>query len=183
MQFQADSCNAKWSVFGLVLSSALMLFFQLPVRASESVTLAWNPSTTPNVTAYKIYCGTASHSYTNAVTAGNCTNVTISGLVTGKTYYFAATTVNSAGSESGYSNEAGNTVPVTAAALTSAARSGGQFSFTVSGDAGQQYVVQASTNLLNWISIQTNAAPFLFTDSNAAGFKQRYYRAFYLTPD
>ena len=182
MQFQADSCNAKWPVFGLILSSALMLFFQLPVRANESVTLAWYRSTTPNVIAYKIYYGTASHNYSNVVTAGNCTNVTISGLVPGKKYYFAATTVNSAGNESGYSNEASNTVPVTAAALTSAARSGGQFSFTVSGDASQQYVVQASTNLLNWISIQTNVAPFLFTDSNAAGFKQRYYRVFYLPP-
>lgn len=102
-----------------------MLFFQLPVRANESVTLAWRPSSTPDVTAYKMYYGTASHSYSNVVTAGNCTNVTIGGLIPGKTYYFAATTVNSAGSESGYSNEASNTVPVTAAALTSAARAAG----------------------------------------------------------
>ena len=159
-----------------------MLFFQLPVRANDSVTLAWYPSGTPDVVAYKIYYGLASHNYSNVAMAGNHTNVTISGLVPGKTYYFAATTVNSAGSESGFSNEASNTVPVTAAALTSAARLGGQFSFTVSGDAGQQYVVQASTNMVNWISIQTNAAPFLFTDPNAAGFKQRYYRVFYLSP-
>ena len=71
------------------------------------------------------------------------------------------------------------TVPVTTA-LTAMAWSGGQFSFTVSGIAGQRYVVQASTNLLNWIPLQTNTLPFLFTDKNAAGFKQRYYRALYL---
>jgi hypothetical protein len=182
MRFIAVSCNTKLSAFGLILSSALMLCFQLPVRANESVQLAWHPSSTPNVTTYKIYYGPASHSYSNVVAAGNCTNVTISGLVPGKTYYFAATTVNSAGNESGFSDEISNTVPVTAAALTSAVRSGGQFSFTVSGDAGQRYVVQASTDLLNWISIQTNAAPFLFTDKNAAGFDRRFYRVFHLAP-
>ena len=182
MRFIVASCNTKLSVFGLILSSALMLCFQLPVCANESVQLAWNPSSTPNVTTYKIYYGPASHSYSNAVEVGNTTNATISGLVPGKTYYFAATTVNSAGTESGFSDEVSNTVPVTAAALTSMARSSGQFSFTVSGDAGQRYVVQASTNLINWISIRTNTAPFLFTDSNAAGFNQRYYRAYYLSP-
>jgi hypothetical protein len=71
---------------------------------------------------------------------------------------------------------------VTAAVLTPAAGPGGQFRFTVSGDAGQNYVVQASTNMLDWMPVQTNAAPFVFTDANTAGFSQRFYRAFYLPP-
>jgi hypothetical protein len=159
-----------------------MLFSQLPVRANESATLSWVPSSATNITGYKIYCGTVSHSYTNMVTVGNTTNATISGLVPARTYYFAATAVDGAGNESGYSIEVSYVMPVTAATLTEAVRSSGQFSFTVTGDTGQQYVVQASTNLLDWVSLQTNAAPFLFADTNAAGFHQRYYRTYYLSP-
>ena len=54
-----------------------------------------------------------------------------------------------------------------------------QFQFTVNGWAGTNYVVQATTNLAtaNWISLKTNAAPFVFTQTNAAMFSQRFYRA------
>jgi endonuclease G len=55
-----------------------------------------------------------------------------------------------------------------------------QFKFTVNGWTGPNYVVQAATNLAapNWISLQTNAAPFVFIQSNAQLFSQRFYRAF-----
>jgi hypothetical protein len=54
-----------------------------------------------------------------------------------------------------------------------------QFSFTLTGTAGSNYVVQATTNLAlpNWIPLLTNAAPFSFVDSNAALFGLRFYRA------
>lgn len=55
----------------------------------------------------------------------------------------------------------------------------GTFSLTVSGDAGYNYVVQASTNLTDWISLFTNvspALPFVWSDSGASNFNQRYYR-------
>jgi endonuclease G len=54
-----------------------------------------------------------------------------------------------------------------------------QFSFTVNGWTGTNYVVQATTNLTaaNWISLITNAAPFLFTQPSASSFNQRFYRA------
>jgi hypothetical protein len=38
------------------------------------------------------------------------------------------------------------------------------------------YVIEASTNLFNWVSLVTNASPFQFTDTNRAGFRQRYCR-------
>lgn len=163
-----------------------MLVFQLPVWANESVTLAWVPSISTDVAGYNIYYGTASHSYSNMVAAGNTNRVTLSGLTPGVTYYFAATTVDVLGNESGFSNEASYVMPVTPAALAMPASPGAQpagpFSFTVSGDAGQNYVVQASTNLLDWVSVQTNTAPFQFTDTNAVGVEVRFYRAFYLQP-
>ena len=117
MRFQAASCSRKLPVFGLMLSSALMLFLQLPVHARQDVTLAWNPSSTPDVAGYKIYYGTACGCYSNVVAVGNTTNATVSGLIPGRKYYFAATTVDGAGNESGFSNEASYAVPVTAATL------------------------------------------------------------------
>jgi uncharacterized repeat protein (TIGR01451 family) len=50
-------------------------------------------------------------------------------------------------------------------------------SLQISSAAGCSFVIQASTNLMDWISIGTNVAPFSFTDSDAAGFTARFYRA------
>jgi hypothetical protein len=72
----------------------------------QSVTLAWDPGPGTNVIAhYNIYYGVASATYTNGVTAGTNTTVSISNLVNGTTYYFAATTVDTSGLESDYSTE------------------------------------------------------------------------------
>lgn len=38
-------------------------------------------------------------------------------------------------------------------------------------------IIQASTNLVDWTSIYTNTPPFTFTDSNAASYPYRFYRA------
>ncbi len=52
----------------------------------------------------------------------------------------------------------------------------GQFQMNVTGPTGFTYIVQGSTDLLNWSPLQTNALPFVFTDSNASGFPSRLYR-------
>ena len=109
---------------------------------------------------------------------GNTNNGTVTGLVAGTTYYFAATEYEGTGTEGPFSDEVSYTVPEPAAQLSAAVSSGGQFSFTVSGIIGQTYVVQASTNLLDWVSVLSNTAPFVFVDSNTADFNQRFYRAF-----
>jgi hypothetical protein len=73
----------------------------------QSVTLAWDPSPGTNAIAnYNLYYGIASATYTNVVAAGTNTTVSISNLVAGATYYFAATAVDTSGLESDYSSEA-----------------------------------------------------------------------------
>ncbi len=103
-------------VLGSFLGSTLFLIIQLSAFANGSVTLAWNPNLDPAVAGYNIYCGTASGAYTNEIDAGNATNVTLSGLVPGTAYYFAATTYSTAGIESTLSSEVAYLVPLTAAA-------------------------------------------------------------------
>ena len=53
-----------------------------------------------------------------------------------------------------------------------------QFWFTVSGTVGSNYVVQTTTDInpTNWVSLVTNAAPFIFTETNTHGALHRFYR-------
>jgi pectate lyase len=63
--------------------------------------------------------------------------------------------------------------------LASVAFSNGNFSISVAGDSGVDYIVQASTNLVDWNSIFTNHAatpPFNWSDTGATNFNRRYYR-------
>jgi hypothetical protein len=65
------------------------------------------------------------------------------------------------------------------ATLGSAAYVNNQYAFVVSGAAGYKYLVQASTDLVNWVSLQTNTAPFALVDTNASQFGQRFYRTIF----
>ena len=165
-----------------------MLFFQLPGHAGQSVTLSWDPTEDPNVAGYRIYYGTKSQDYANCIDVGNVTNATVTGLAAGTTYYFAATTYDIYGNESDYSNETTyQTLPApeetgVGVTLTPAVQVSGQFGFSISGTAGTVYIVQASTDLVSWTSVQTNIAPFTFMDANVAGFKQRFFRTISLMP-
>jgi len=99
-------------ILGPFFCHALLTFLNFSAFAAGSVTLAWNPSTDPFVAGYNIYYRAATGVYTNEVSAGSRTNVTISGLAQGTTYYFAATTYNVAGVESPPSAEISCLVPV-----------------------------------------------------------------------
>jgi hypothetical protein len=72
----------------------------------NSVTLAWSESPDQSVTGYRVYFGAASQQYTNSVTVGKVEQAVITNLVSGTTYYFAATAYDAAGVESDFSNEA-----------------------------------------------------------------------------
>jgi len=51
----------------------------------------------------------------------------------------------------------------------------GQFNFSVAGVAGYSYVIQSSTDLIGWTSLQTNTAPFTFAIPSAGG--AQFFRA------
>ena len=61
------------------------------VSAAQAVqiTLAWDPSPSPNVGGYVLYYGHASRNYTDSVDVGDQTQYTLTDLETGTTYYFA----------------------------------------------------------------------------------------------
>ncbi len=103
------TCRRHWPVL-LLLVSLLTLGSALEGSAA-SIKIAWDPSTEPLVTGYRLYYGRASGVYMNAVDAGNRTDCTVTGLDAGTTYYFAATAYTATGDESALSNETSYTMP------------------------------------------------------------------------
>ena len=157
-------CNAGWKLF------------ESPAKASTSLNVMWIASSDTNVAGYKIYYGTVSRQYTNVIVAGNVTSTSISGIVSGNTYYFAATSYNAAGWESSYSPEISYTVPVVNAAQVSIASTSGGIKISVNGTAASPYVIMASTNLINWVALATNTSPFVFTDAGSSNYSRRFYQ-------
>ena len=113
--------------------------------------------------------------------AATSPTLTVNNISTNKAGIYSVTVSNNSGSTN--SPIAALSVYSTAAAtLTSATSGNGQFTFAVSGVPGYQYIVQASSDYVNWTPVQTNTAPFTFTDTNASQFNQRFYRTVYISP-
>jgi len=56
----------------------------------------------------------------------------------------------------------------------------GAFGFSVSGAPGLTYEIDASSNLLNWLSVTSlipTSSPFQFSDPAATNVPQTFYRA------
>jgi hypothetical protein len=141
-------------IISLILLAWMLMTF--PARASVSVTLAWNPSTNPLVAGYNVYYGGVSGSYTNKVKVGNTTNATVSGLLAGLTYYFAASTYSAAGLESPLSGEVAYFVPNHVLLVIQAIRTLGlpvSISITTAGPILNVWTLQSSTDLKTWTTV------------------------------
>jgi hypothetical protein len=162
-----------------VLGVLLILTALSTTVHGQSVTLAWNANTNSIIAGYNVYYGGASGTYTNQICAGNATNATISGLVEGTTYYFAATTYDALGTNSPFSSEVSYTVPILARVQFRVTPTR-QFILTVNGPAGHTYDIQATQDFITWTVIGTVTAGTnglsVFTDTNAASFSMRFYR-------
>jgi hypothetical protein len=112
--------------------------------------------------------------------------VNIAGATTATLTLKSATTKDAGNYTVKVSNVAGSTVSSPAslviytslppASLESAVRVNGQFAFTVNGVPGYPYAVQASTDLAHWTALETNTAPFVFTDTDASATDKKFYR-------
>jgi hypothetical protein len=89
----------------------LCLAVVVPARAAD-VQLAWDANDESDLAGYVVLVGTASRVYTQSVEVGpTATTSTISGLSAGVRYYFAVRAFNTAGLQSGLSNEVTVLIP------------------------------------------------------------------------
>jgi hypothetical protein len=89
----------------------LMLFSSF--LAAQSVTLEWDPNSESDLAGYNIYRSTQSGWGYTRLNGGliSATTYVDSTVSAGQTYYYVCTAVNTAGAESGYSNEVSATIP------------------------------------------------------------------------
>lgn len=148
--------------------------------AAAAVTLGWNASSSPGTAGYNVYYGTTSGNYTSKLSVGNVTDATISNLTAGVTYYFSATTVDTNGNESTFSNETTFIVPGVLT-LNKGANPGAPMLIQFPVAPGHWYEVQASTDLHTWTTISQTAVAtantwLQVTDPDAGSFTSRFYR-------
>jgi hypothetical protein len=169
----------KFRFFSIVL----MLLVAVDCARAATVSLGWSPSSDTNVVGYNVYYGTASGDYTGELPAGDGSDVTISNLTVGTTYYFAATAYDAYGNESGFSAETAYTVPLAPGTLapSQGLKPGDPMGLQIAVEGGHWYEVQASVDLQAWSTIyQTDVAPsngvVQFSDTNSSSFPSRFYR-------
>lgn len=109
--------SGSW-YFRLCASLALILFLTATTHANP-ITLAWDPSSSDDVTGYTVRYGTSPGLYSKHVDAGNTTSLTLPTLPNG-TYYFVVQAYSSDGYTSNYSNQLVVTVGSTAPVIPSA---------------------------------------------------------------
>jgi hypothetical protein len=96
--------RCKRVVLGVLLGS-LTILFSFSSFGAGSVNLAWSASPDPAASGYNVYYGNASGSYQNQLQAGTNLSAAVSGLASGRTFFFSVTAVDVFGDESDYSNE------------------------------------------------------------------------------
>ena len=81
------------------------------VSNNSQLTLAWDANIEPTLAGYRLYMGNSSGVYSTSMDVGNVTAVTVTTLQAGRLYFFAVTSYDQAGIESGFSNEISTSAP------------------------------------------------------------------------
>ncbi len=103
----------------IVFLLCLIILLSVTDLFGGTVQLSWYPPATntdgsplTDLAGYRVYYGTTSRDYNNYIDVGNVTTYQISNLTDGQTYYFAATSYDTSGNESIYSNEINKFIPL-----------------------------------------------------------------------
>jgi hypothetical protein len=148
--------------FCRLLAVGLSLYVTAPLSA-QTVNLAWDPSPEPDIAGYVVYYGTTPGVYPNSVNVGATTSRQITGLASGRTYYFTVKAYNQAAFYSPASNEVSlgvaSAAPTISAVTPSSGPTAGGTSITITG-----------ANFVNGAVVRICGAPapfYLFVHSGA----------------
>ena len=167
--------RTKCAFFKFLLLALVCIHF--PALAEKSIALAWDASEDDSVTGYNVHYGTVSGEYTDVISVGNITTVTVSGLVEGVTYFFVVTAFNESGLESEPSNEILYSVPATVALQMQNIQLNGvqALAITATGTAPAQWTLESSEDLETWISYTNGTGP-IDIQIPVAGEPNRFFR-------
>jgi fibronectin type 3 domain-containing protein len=143
---------------------------------NAQVSLGWVAGS--GATSYNVKRSTTSGGPYTTVASPTATSYLNTALANNTTYYYVVTAVNASG-ESANSAEASAKPLGPPIALASSPAVSGQFSLQFAGTDGQTYIIEASSDLVNWTPVYTNTQSgglFIFTDANATD-ASRFYRA------
>jgi hypothetical protein len=167
--------------------SVSILFASGSLALADSVTLAWDPSSDPSITGYRLHYGVSSGNYTATIDPGNITTATVTQLNAGITYFFVVTAYDGAGVESLPSNEVSLTISVLPppAFISSMVRGqDGTVQLTLTPAAEPNGPTSAvhvyfSNDLVTWTwmnDVSLGSGAIVVTDPSATSLKQRFYR-------
>jgi cellulose 1,4-beta-cellobiosidase len=135
--------------------------------------------------SWHVSSGAAGYNLQRSLTSGGpyvslvntmATNFMDAGLTNGTTYYYVVAAVSSVGNTVNSSQVAATPGPAPIF-LSSGFGAPGQFTLQFQGVPGRNYIVQTSTDLVNWIPVATNQTvgnTFTYTDTNAIASAQFY---------
>ena len=158
--------------------------------------IAASGKATDNVAVRAVYCSLNASAWSAAVLATNSSHWSATLTLTPGTNVLRAYALDTSGNRSPTNSitfefqvaaqpqvvaqvSAAHAEAQTAPALLQAvaAPASGQFALALTGTPGASYVLQVSTDLLNWSALATNQSPFTFVDPDAAHYSKRFYRA------
>jgi fibronectin type 3 domain-containing protein len=148
---------------------------------NAQVSLSWNASS--GATSYHVKRATVSGGpYATVATGVTTTNCTDTGLNNGTTYYYVVSALNISG-------ESANSIQISATPsagspppnqLTGYSLTNGVFSFILNGAVGSNYIIEVSSDLVQWTPFSTNTIPpagwLLIVDPTAGSQQERLYR-------
>jgi fibronectin type 3 domain-containing protein len=143
---------------------------------NAQVSLSWNASS--GAATYNVKRSTNNGGPYAPMASATTTSFTDTGLANGTTYYYVVSAASTNG-ESGNSLQIGATPTAPPVTLIPGPYTNGQFTLQFQAAAGVTYVIQASTNLQDWMPIFTNQSlggQFIYTDTNASA-PATFYRA------
>lgn len=168
--------------FLIALAFVATIFLTSASALAENISLAWDPSPSPNIVSYRLYYGTSSRAYTSVIDAGPTTSATVSNLVAGTTYYFAATAVDGFGLESDFSAEFTYTpsLVTTNPPKIKITPGKGHNKITATAAPSSSYTIQATDDMTTWkdLAVMTanTAGEMEYIDPVEEGKSLRFYR-------
>jgi cellulose 1,4-beta-cellobiosidase len=135
---------------------------------NAQVSLSWNPSS--GAATYNVKSSTNNGGPYTLVASTTTTSFTDAGLANGTLYYYVVSAANTNG-ESGNSLQISATPIAPPVTLIPGPYTDGQFTLQFQAASGVTYIIQASTNLQDWMPIFTNPSAgglFIYVDTNAS---------------